>query len=109
MDHLADQLAPEPRKSMTDLLCTLVVLCRGITEEDTPFWAYMAVKPSDAQLFKEARDKGSFHLEDYGTVIEWGDGHTPPDAIKERMYKEYGVRDDYEEKLQRIIDKLTEQ
>ena len=49
--------------------------------------------------FKEARERGSFVLEDYGTVIEWGEGDEVPEVVKQRMALEYGATPDYESQL----------
>ena len=95
------QIPPSPlsAQAMADLLCTILVCCKGQREDGKPFWAYLCIKPSMALAFKEARERGSFSLEDFGTVIEWGEGDEVPDDVKHRMALEYGANPDYESKL----------
>ena len=90
---------PLSSQSMADLLCTIMLLCRGNYQDGRSFWAYFCIKPSMARAFKEARDHGQIHLEEYGTIIECGDGNDVPADIRERMEKEYGVNHRYEEQL----------
>ena len=105
------QLSPSPLSSqaMADLLCTLLVCCKGQRADGTPFWAYMCIKPSMALSFKEARERGSFVLEDYGTIIEWGEGEDAPEAVKQRMALEYGANPDYESQLVESLEKQKKQ
>jgi len=90
---------------MADLLCTLMVLCRGNMSNGTPFWAYMCIKPSRAKMFYDARRQGRLNLEDYGTILEWGEGVEPPDAVKKQMRDKFGMRDDFEDLLLALVEK----
>ena len=90
---------PISAQAMADLLCTVVLLCRGVCDNGVPFWAYVCMKPSMAEAFKEAREQGAFNLEDFGTVVEWGEGEKIPEVVQARMKREYGVDEDYETKL----------
>jgi hypothetical protein len=95
---------PLSPQSMADLLCTIIVLCHATHRDRKPFWAYLCIKPSMAKAFKEARDKGNFNLEDFGTIIEWGDGNEVPSAVKQRMERDYGVNHNYESQLLAAIE-----
>lgn len=88
---------------MADLLCTFMVLCKGISD-GRPHWAYMAIKPSMARAFREASQAGNLDLDDFGTVLESGEGEAPPSEVKERMYERFGMRDDYEDTLIAAIE-----
>jgi hypothetical protein len=99
---------PLSSQSMADLLCTIVLLCRGQDMYERDFWAYMCIKPSMAEAFKNARDKGSFNLGDYGTIIEAGEGTEVPPEIKARMARDYGAKDEYEEELLQTIRQLRD-
>ena len=102
--HLsAPALSPQ---SMADLFCTIMLLCHGKHPNGKPFWAYICIKPSMAKAFKEARDKGNINLEDYGTIIEWGDGADVPADIKTRMARDYGANHQYEHDLIKAVDIL---
>lgn len=88
---------------MADMLCTLMVLCRGKDENGEPCWAYMAIKPSQARHFAEARARGAFDLNDFGTVLESGAGDEPSQEVRNRMRDRFGMRDDFEEQLKRAV------
>ncbi|MDE3060614.1 MAG: hypothetical protein KGJ06_06345 [Pseudomonadota bacterium] len=95
------RISPPPisPQALADLLCTIIVLCRGADADKKPFWAYLCIKPSMAQAFREARDSGSFDLEDYGSILESGNGHEVPPDVMLRMETQYGVNHHYEEEL----------
>lgn len=97
---------PLAHDAMADLLCTIMILCRGSDEDGEDCWAYMCVKPSMAQAFKDARDKGIFDIEEYGTVIESGSGIEPPVEIKRRMERDFGMNHSYEDGLAAAIRKM---
>jgi hypothetical protein len=101
-------LAPAPisQSAMADLLCTVMVLCRGRDNCGNPCWAYMCVKPSMAKSFKDAREKGAFNLEEYGSIIEYGVGEEPPTEIKVRMERSYGMNHNYEDDLLRAVEEI---
>jgi hypothetical protein len=104
------QTPPPPisKNALADLLCTIMVLCRGFGENGNPCWAYMCIKPSMAQSFKEARDKGIFDIEDYGAIIECGEGEDPPEEVKRRMEREYGMNHNYEDELLHAVEKIKQ-
>ncbi|NBO18541.1 MAG: hypothetical protein EBV03_04810 [Proteobacteria bacterium] len=94
---------PLSSQSMADLLCTMVLLCRGNDMYGRRFWAYMCIKPSMAEAFRKAREAGNFNLGEYGTIIEAGEGETVPQDVQQRMARDYGVRPDYEQELLSIF------
>jgi hypothetical protein len=100
-----DFLSPQ---AMADLLCTLMILCHGTDSNSNPFWAYVCIKPSMAKLFKEARERGNFKLEDYGAIIESGEGYDVPPEVMERMERDYGVNHNFENDLIKVIDAHAE-
>ncbi|MDX2074561.1 MAG: hypothetical protein SFX19_09410 [Alphaproteobacteria bacterium] len=89
-------LSPE---AVADLLCTLMLLCRGKNAKNQPIWAYLCIKPSMAGAFKEARERGNIDVSEYGTVIEAGAGEEPPEDVKRRMERDYGVNHLFEKEL----------
>lgn len=98
---MMQQTAPLPLspQAMADLLCTLMILCRGKDAMGRPIWAYLCIKPSMAMAFKEARARGNIDISEYGTVLESGSGEEPPANIKTRMERDYGVTHGSEEEL----------
>jgi len=97
---------PLSPQSMADLLCTIVVLCRGKDKYRRDFWAYLCIKPSMAESFKKARESGSMNLVDFGTILEAGEGREVPEDVRINMQRDYGVREDYEEQLLKAIDEM---
>ena len=90
--------------AMADLLCTIMILCRGNTPTGSPFWAYMCIKPSMAQAFKEARERGAFALGDFGTLIESGEDIDPPLEIQQRMERDFGMNHHFEQDILNAIE-----
>lgn len=93
--------------SFADILSTLMILVKGCRESGERYWAYMVMKPSQVSGFIEARQSGIFDLEDFGTIIEWGSGDHPPEDIQRRMKNDYGMRDDFEELLTKVLKQLS--
>ena len=90
---------PLSTQAMADLLCTLIILCRGKDGLGKAIWAYLCIKPSMASAFKEARERGGFDIAEYGTVIESGEGEEPPANIMLRMERDYAVNHRFEQDL----------
>lgn len=98
---------PLSSQSMADLLCTMVLLCRGVDAHNRRFWAYMCIKPSMADAFRRAHEQGTFNMGDFGTIIEAGEGEQPPPDVLQRMERDYGVKANYEKDLlQSIFNQL---
>lgn len=67
-----------------------VLLVRGEDTEGNNMFAYMAVRADKLPEFIEAQQKsGSFYPEDYGIVIETGEGE-PSLEVRQKMQIEYG-------------------
>ena len=91
---------------MADLMCMVIVFCSGKNERGQTFWAYMGIKPSMAKAFREACESFAFNLEDYGTVIEYGEGEEVPAHVQQRMERYYGVDHAYETELLQTLESL---
>lgn len=98
--------APISDQALADLLCTIMVLCQGKDRRGKPIWAYLCIKPSMALGFKEARARGNVDITNYGSVLESGEGTEPPDDVKERMERDYGMNHQFEEELLKKIAAL---
>jgi len=70
-----------------------ILLVRGETPEGTKIFAYVAIRADKLESFMEAQKQGTFYPEDYGIVIESGEGE-PSAEIKTKMTKEYGFNHD---------------
>jgi len=66
-----------------------VLLVRGEDPEGGPIFAYVAVRADKLEEFMEAQKSGMFYPEDYGVIVESGQGE-PSDEVKERMERDYG-------------------
>lgn len=66
-----------------------ILLVRGEDPEGGPIYAYVAVRADKLEAFMEAQKTGTFYPEDYGMIIESGEGE-PSDEVKAKMRDEYG-------------------
>ena len=83
---------------------SILVLCRGTSERGVQQWVYICMLPTQAEMFYTDRAKGRMNLEDYGTILEYGDGAEPDAETRKRMRELYGFRDDYEDSLRKMVD-----
>jgi hypothetical protein len=66
-----------------------ILLVRGESPDGKKIYAYLAIRADKLEAFMEAQKQGTFYPEDYGIIIEAGEGE-PSDAIKQKMTQEYG-------------------
>ena len=66
-----------------------ILLIRGENPEGTKLYAYVAVRADKLEDFMEAQKSGTFFPEDYGIILESGEGE-PTDDVKAKMTSEYG-------------------
>jgi len=66
-----------------------VLLVRGESPDGAKIFAYVAIRADKLEAFMEAQKTGTFYPEDYGIVLESGEGE-PSDEIKQKMTQEYG-------------------
>lgn len=70
-----------------------ILLVRGENEDGQPIFAYVAVRADKLDAFMEAQKNEAFFPEDYGMIIEAGEGE-PSEEVKARMRDEYGFNHD---------------
>lgn len=70
-----------------------VLLVRGDDADGSPIYAYVGVRADKLKEFMEAQKHGMFHPEEYGVVIEAGQGD-PDDDVRKKMESEYGFNHD---------------
>lgn len=70
-----------------------ILLVRGENPDGHKIYAYVAIRADKLESFMEAQKDGTFYPEDYGIIIESGEGE-PTDEIKAKMTKEYGFNHD---------------
>lgn len=66
-----------------------ILLVRGESPEGAPIYAYVAVRLDKLDDFSAAQRTGTFYPEDYGMIIESGEGE-PSAEVRERMERDYG-------------------
>lgn len=66
-----------------------ILLVRGENPDTNKIYAYVAIRADKLEAFMEAQKQGTFYPEDYGIIIESGEGE-PSEAVKQKMTKEYG-------------------
>lgn len=66
-----------------------VLLVRGESPDGNKIFAYLAIRADKLESFMEAQKQGTFFPEDYGIVLEAGEGE-PSDEVKLKMTQEYG-------------------
>jgi len=66
-----------------------ILLVRGENPEGGKIYAYVAIRADKLEAFMEAQKEGTFYPEDYGIIVESGEGE-PSDEVKQKMTKEYG-------------------
>ena len=66
-----------------------ILLVRGENPEGSKIFAYVAIRADKLESFMEAQKQGTFYPEDYGIIIESGEGE-PSEEIKKKMTQEYG-------------------
>ena len=81
------KLASLPKQSVT------VVIVRGTTPDGEGIYAYVAVRTDKLDAFMEAQKHPPFFPDEYGIVIESGEGE-PSVEVKQRMTREYGFNHD---------------
>jgi hypothetical protein len=81
----------EQTQNNQDLTRT-IVLVYGLLESGSPFWVFVAVKPSQYQAFIDAQKNGTLNLYQfapYGEIIVSGEGKSPPDDVTIKVAEMY--------------------
>ncbi len=66
-----------------------ILLVRGENPDGQPIYAYVAVRADKLESFMEAQKSGMFYPEDFGVIVEAGEGE-PSEEIRKKMETEYG-------------------
>lgn len=70
-----------------------VLLVRGENPDGGGIYAYVAVRADRLEEFMEAQNSDLFYPEDYGVIIESGEGE-PSEEVRRKMEEEYGFNHD---------------
>lgn len=66
-----------------------ILLVRGESPTGSKIYAYLGIRADKLESFMEAQKTGTFYPEDYGIVIESGEGE-PSEEVRQKMTQEYG-------------------
>ncbi len=66
-----------------------ILLVRGENPDGNPIYAYVAVRADKLESFMEAQKSGMFYPEDFGVIVEAGEGE-PSAEVRKKMETEYG-------------------
>lgn len=81
------ELSRSERNIADKTVCILLV--RGENPDGGAIYAYVAVRADKLEAFMQAQQSGVFYPEDYGVIIESGEGE-PDEATRKKMEDEYG-------------------
>lgn len=81
--------AVAPKQTIDPTQTVVVLLVRGVNTEGNAIFAYVAIRLDKLEDFTEAQKTDTYYPEDYGVVIETGEGE-PSEEVKQRMTREYG-------------------
>jgi len=84
----------------------ILVYSSGILEETKKYWAYAAILPSKYQALKEAERNGNYELDDYGDVLFWGYGDSPPPDAKAEIEQLLNASSNFEQELTESFGKF---
>lgn len=84
----------------------LLVLDKGSIADGTPYWAYIAVKPSKyAEFIRLTQAHQPLRIGDYGTILKYGFEPDVPEAQREEMQREHGFDEQFVPKLLEDVKK----
>jgi len=79
-----------------DAESAVIELDQGTLRDGTPYWVYIAVKPSKYGDFKRVTAAHEpIRLADYGDILKYGFDKHVPNAVIEEMKREYGCDDNF--------------
>lgn len=88
----------------------IISLSTGLQADGTPYYAYIAVKPSTyAEFYRLSKQNHPLDLEKYGTIIAAGPESEPPENVTSRMIVDYGFDKNFENNLNAEFQKERSQ
>jgi tetratricopeptide (TPR) repeat protein len=97
------------RERCPDLASTLYVLVQNGRAGEKPTWSYVAVKPSKAVAFADARKRKGFNPGELAVVLASGQGKEPPAEVREKMKRDYKMPSDHEDELRKVVHERRDQ
>ena len=92
LKETTDSYTPE-ELSRADEEVSILLLLRGMTAVEGPYWAYLSVPPSKFVLLKKAMGKvhKGERMSQYGEILACGLGMEPPDEVRVAMVDLHGA------------------
>ena len=87
--------------AILDIEASVVELCCSRTADGRDFYVYLKIPPSKYEQFKSAQAHGEITLSDFGEALCYGEGATPPIAVRIEMEQRFGLCHDLEGYLER--------
>lgn len=76
--------------ALKQTICVFMV--RGYAADGNLYFCYVAIPGDKLAAFKKAMDaKSGLDVEQFGVILEWGQGDPSPEVMK-RMQDEYGFK-----------------
>jgi len=97
-------LKPPSAEALTaaDEDTAILAYTTGTIEDGTPYYAYVAVKPSRyAEFHAMTAARETMTISDYGKIIRGGYAPAAPPEVVKEMREKYGFDEHYAEKLRR--------
>jgi NADPH-dependent ferric siderophore reductase len=88
---LEEKLNIDDRIIAEKTVCILLV--KGESPEEIAIYAYVAVRADRLQEFMAAQGTETFYPEDFGVIIEAGEGE-PAEDVRRKMETEYGFNEE---------------
>ncbi len=80
----------------------VVTLLSGTKDDDTEFWAYIAVPQEKFEPYLKIRAQGNFDIADWGEILLHGSGTHPNVEEKQELFDRYGIDADALEQLENL-------
>jgi hypothetical protein len=84
----------------------IICLSKGTLADGSPYYAYIAVKPSKfAEFHRLSSERKAIDLDDYGEVLAFGKKAEPSEATKDTMCFVHGFDENFQNRLVEELQK----
>jgi len=87
---------------------SVMVLSRGVMEDDMPYYAYVLMLPSQYLDYRKVNAQGGFDLKQFGEVVRFGKASEPPQIVIDEMRRKYGESAHFEADIRGEIERLLQ-
>ncbi len=97
----------EMRKLIDNEIGYIVLITDAKDDDSNDIWIYASIPPSKYEEFLKAEALGAYNIYDFGSILEMGEGKTPPEEIIKKMEEEYGTNDQFEKIYKETVNTLA--